>query len=82
MRHCDPMKAFINNLNLVRDRNGWSITDLAAHCDMTRAEMSRILCSNSNRVPGLRTCMDIAEALGFPLHELFDPNFKNLVASD
>lgn len=81
MRHCDPMKAFINNLTLVRERNGWTVAELAAHCDMKREEMSRLLNSTGDRVPNLKTCIDIAKALDFQLHELFDPNFKNLIAT-
>lgn len=79
MRHCDPMKAFINNLKFVRDRNGWTNAELSAQCNMTAAEMSRLL--NGHRVPNLQTCIDIAKALDFPLHELFDPKFQNLVES-
>lgn len=79
MRHYDPMKAFIDNLNLVRDRNHWTVAELAAQCQMKRQEMSRLL--NGHRVPNVQTCFDIAESLDFPVHELFDPNFKNLVAS-
>ena len=79
MRHFKQMETLIENLQLIRERSGWSITDLADACSMKREEMSRLL--NGRRVPNLETLIDISEALGMGLHELFDPNYKNLVES-
>jgi len=79
MRHCDPMETFIKNLHLIRTRNDWTVTKLAEHCEMSQPEMSRLL--NGHRRPHVDTLFDIATKLDFELHELLDPNFKNLVAS-
>lgn len=80
MRHFEQMNTLIKNLQLIRKRSEWSITDLANACGMKREEMSRLL--NGHRVPNLETLIDISEALGLGLHELFDPDFKNLVTSN
>lgn len=80
MRHFKQMNTLIENLQLIRERSGWSITDLADACGMKREEMSRLL--NGRRVPNLETLIDISEALKLGLHELFDPDYKNLVTID
>ena len=72
------MESFIENLNIIRTANGWNVRELAEHCRMTREEMSRLL--NGRRKPNIDTCIDIANALELGLHELFDPNYKNLIS--
>lgn len=80
MRHCDPMETFIKNLHLIQTRNGWTVTRLAEQCEMSQPEMSRLL-NRKRRGTHVDTLNDIAEHLGFGLHELLDPNFEKLVAS-
>lgn len=80
MRHSDPMDTFIKNLNFIRTRNEWDVTTLAEQCEMSQPEMSRLL-NRKRKGVHVDTLNDIAEHLGFKLHELLDPNFEKLVAS-
>lgn len=72
------METFVNNLEKVLAASGMMWKDLAEKAGIFPQAMSRVR-SMSNALR-LDTASDIADAAGYPLHELLNPDFQPLPA--
>ena len=65
----DIKKRFSANMKKLREDRGWNQSDLADASKIDRATISRI--ENNDRVPKLKNILNIAEALGVSIDDLY-----------
>lgn len=65
----DILRNFASNMKFFRERLNWKQSDLAAAANIDRATISRI--ETNERVPSLKTILNIAEALGVSIDDLY-----------
>ena len=72
----EMLKALAGNINYLRNKEEWTIQDLATFADVSVETLTSI--ESGERIPVLHTLTRIAEALEMPLYRLFVPDQRML----